>query len=89
MLADYAEEQGVASLRWHLLTGDRASIYDLGRSAYFIEEDLGKDKAPDDFLHTENLVLLDGQRRIRGIYNGMNEASVAQLITDASTLLAE
>lgn len=87
VLAEYAESRGVTSDRWHFLTGDRAAIYDLGREAYFIEEDLGEDKDPDDFLHTENVVLLDGNRRIRGVYNGLNRASMAQLTADAHTLL--
>lgn len=88
-LAAFATREGVASSQWHLLTGDRSLIYELGRDGYFIEEDLGEEKSDDDFLHTENIVLLDRQRRIRGIYNGLNQTSVQQLITDIQTLMAE
>lgn len=87
VLAEFAENKGLNSDRWHLLTGDQALIYSLGRSAYFVEEDLGEQKDLTEFLHTENIVLIDADRHIRGIYNGLNETSVSQLITDANTLL--
>ncbi len=86
ILRNYAEMKGVVEGKWHLLTGDRDEIYDLGRNQYFVEEDLGLKKDPDDFIHTENFVLIDGARRIRGIYNGLNKTAVDQLITDIKTL---
>ncbi|MFT5680335.1 MAG: protein SCO1/2 [Myxococcota bacterium] len=88
VLADFAEKKGVDSDRWHLLTGDRDLIYHLGRSVYFVEEDLGKEKSVEDFLHTESIVLLDEEQRIRGVYNGLNATSVKQLTVDIATLMA-
>jgi len=75
--------------KWHLLTGDRDEIYRLGRKDYFVEENLGVEKDLDEFLHTENFVLIDKDRHIRGIYNGLNRTSVNQLAADIRTLLAE
>lgn len=89
VLREYADVKGVVDGKWHLLTGGREVIYDLGRNQYFVEEDMGLEKGPDDFIHTENFVLIDRQRRIRGIYNGLNEASVAQLIADMRALKVE
>ena len=89
VLKNYAEAKGVVEGKWHLLTGDRALIYELGRNQYFVEEDLGLTKNAEDFIHTENFVLVDGSRRIRGIYNGLNKASVSQLILDIHTLQRE
>lgn len=89
ILKEYAEDKGVISDKWHLLTGDRDQIYDLGRNQYFIEEDLGLKKDLDDFIHTENFVLIDENRYIRGIYNGLNKTSVSQLIADIKTLKKE
>ncbi|MEO1215787.1 MAG: SCO family protein [Bacteroidota bacterium] len=89
VLQRYAEEKGVISGKWQLLTGDRALIYDLGRNQYFVEEDLGLEKDENDFLHTENFVLIDKNRNIRGIYNGLNKTAVRQLITDIKTLKEE
>ncbi len=89
VLKKYAEEKGVISKKWHLATGTQKDIYKLGRQDYFVEEDLGLEKEADEFLHTENFVLIDQNKYIRGIYNGLNSASVSQLIKDVKTLQME
>ena len=86
ILRDYADAKGVIDSKWHLLTGEREAIYDLGRNYYFVEEDLGMEKDPDDFIHTENFVLIDQNQYIRGIYNGLNKTAVQQLIADIKIL---
>jgi protein SCO1/2 len=87
-LKKYALDKGVLN-NWHLVTGDKKEIYDLGRKFYFVEEDLGEPKGLDDFLHTENFVLIDKKKHIRGIYNGLNKNSVKELIADIKTLKKE
>ncbi|WP_422083818.1 SCO family protein [Ulvibacterium sp.] len=89
VLRTYADIKGVIPNKWHLVTGERKIIYDLGRYAYFVEEDLGVPKGDDDFLHTENFILVDKNRHIRGIYNGLNKTAIAQLIADIETLKKE
>ncbi len=89
VLKEYAEKKGILSHKWHLVTGTQKEIYKLGRKDYFVEEDLGLDKEEDEFLHTENFVLIDKNRHIRGIYNGLNKASINQLIADIKTLKKE
>lgn len=89
VLKDYADAKGVMNDKWHLVTGKRDDIYNLGRNYYFVEEDLGETKANDDFLHTENFVLVDKNKHIRGIYNGLNKTSIKQLIADIHTLKSE
>lgn len=89
VLKRYAEKNGVIDSKWHLVTGDKNEIYNLGRNEYFVENDLGIPKDIDDFLHTENFLLIDKNKHIRGIYNGLNRASIAQLITDVEALLKE
>ncbi|WP_366892612.1 SCO family protein [uncultured Aquimarina sp.] len=89
VLQEYAKEKQINPNKWHLVTGDRKQIYDLGRNYYFVEEDLGVEKNEDDFLHTENFLLIDKNKHIRGIYNGLNRASIAQLIIDVNTLKSE
>ena len=86
ILKEYAESRGIEDNRWRLLTGERKVIYELGRNQYFVEEDLGLEKGIDDFIHTENFILIDKERRIRGIYNGLNKTSVQQLIADIKAL---
>ncbi|WP_298778152.1 SCO family protein [uncultured Polaribacter sp.] len=89
VLKNYAENNGVIDKKWHLVTGDKKQIYNLGRDYYFVENDLGEEKSIDDFLHTENFLLIDKKKHIRGIYNGLNRASIAQLITDIKSLQKE
>ena len=87
-LKKYALDKNIGK-NWHLVTGDKKEIYDLGRQFYFVEEDLGIPKGIDDFLHTENFVLIDKNKHIRGIYNGLNTNAVQQLIADIKTLKKE
>lgn len=89
VLKRYAEDKGILSHKWHLVTGTQQEIYKLGRKDYFVEEDLGLNKEEDEFLHTENFVLVDKSRHIRGIYNGLSKTSINQLIADIKTLKKE
>jgi len=89
VLKNYADKNGVLENKWHLVTGDKTEIYNLGRNQYFVENDLGVPKDINDFLHTENFLLVDKNKHIRGIYNGLNRASIAQLITDIKALKLE
>lgn len=89
VLREYADNKGIIDNKWHLVTGDRTEIYDLGRNHYFVEEDLGLERDDDDFLHTENFLLIDKKKHIRGIYNGLNKAAINQLIVDIKTLKQE
>lgn len=89
ILRNYAEAKGIDANKWLLLTGDRETIYGLGRRFYFVEEDQGLERTDEEFLHTENFVLIDKNKHIRGIYNGLNKVSVSQLIDDIKTLKME
>ncbi len=89
VLKQYAKDKKVDFKRWKLLTGDKNEIYDLGRKYYFVEEDEGIRKSNDVFLHTENFILIDKQRHIRGIYNGLDPNSIQNLIQDIKELKAE
>ena len=94
VLAAFAQKMQSLSSKWYLVTGERDQMYELGKHAYFAEEDLGEialdDASRDEaFLHTESFFLLDQDRHIRGVYNGMNTAAVTQLIEDVKRLQAE
>jgi protein SCO1/2 len=88
-LQAFAETTGVLAEQWKLVTGAQEVIYSLGKDAYFADDDLGETTPGAAFTHTESFYLLDGNRRIRGIYNGMNNAAVTQLIEDVRTLQAD
>jgi protein SCO1/2 len=88
VLAAYGEEYGAIPGKWHLVTGDKKHIYDLARKSYFACLDEG-DGGVQDFIHTENLVLVDKDRRLRGFYDGTSDADVKRLITEIGYLLKE
>jgi protein SCO1 len=89
VLKEYAQNNNVEYKRWKLLTGKQSDIYDLGRRYYFVEEDLGVNSDSTVFLHTENFVLVDKNRRIRGIYNGLDPNSMQALKNDIVVLKKE
>ena len=87
-LREYADFNGIDDESWSLLTGDKKEIYELARNSYFADEGFGKTVTEnDDFLHTENLVLIDQNRHIRGVYNGTLSLETRQLIEDIKYLL--
>jgi protein SCO1/2 len=85
----YATNNGVISNKWHLITGNRNDIYNIARQAYFADEDLGKQLTVNDFLHTENVLLIDKHKRIRGIYKGISSLEMQNLIHDIQLLKQE
>ena len=88
----YALEHEANDGQWHFLTGNKADLYSLARKSFFVlkpaeAENLGD--ANSDFIHTNNFVLVDRKRRIRGYYDGTSTASVDSLIYDIGRLLKE
>lgn len=88
VLKKYAEELGVNTQKWIFLTGDKKIIYDLARKSYFAATTEG-DGGVSDFIHTENFVLVDTKRQIRGFYDGTSTEEVSKLIEDIQVLLQE
>ncbi|MGB5929376.1 MAG: SCO family protein [Cyclobacteriaceae bacterium] len=86
VLKHYADLRGLNTGQWHFVTGDKEQIYDLARQAYFAEKEIGLDKETDEFLHTENFILVDDRGRIRGVYNGTIPLEMNRLKEDIATL---
>lgn len=86
-LKRYALEKGVIDTKWNLVTGDRKQIYDLARKSYLVVK---RDDSEDyGMVHTENFALIDKNKEIRGLYNGVSPASVDSLIQDIKRLKKE
>ena len=83
MLQKYAQLNGVVSGKWHLVTGSRTAIFEQAQASYLV--DLEADTA-SGLVHSETFVLIDQQRRIRGIYNGTLAFDVQRLIEDIALL---
>lgn len=84
-LRAYAKEKGVVSGKWHVVTGDKKQIYDLARKSYLAVKTEGNG-SEFDMIHTENFILVDKEKHIRGYYDGTNTDDIAQLLEDIEIL---
>jgi len=89
VLKRYAEAKGVISGKWHLLTGKEDDIYGLAKKQYYAGDTIGYYQTGNEFLHTENFILVDRLRRIRGVYNGTLPLEIERLAEDIDVLLKE
>lgn len=87
-LKKYALEKGVNDAKWNLVTGDKKQIYDLARKSYLAAKSQG-DAGPFDMIHTENFVLVDKEKRIRGFYDGTDPDAIEDLLHDIEILKKE
>lgn len=88
ILKEYAVKKGVIDAKWNITTGDKKHIYELARKSYFAVLDEG-DGGLQDFIHTENFILVDKKRQIRGFYDGTDSADIERLILDIKILQNE
>jgi protein SCO1/2 len=89
VLKKYAILNKVDSKKWHLLTGDKNEIYALAKQQYFAGDSVGFYQTGNEFLHTENFILVDQKRRIRGVYNGTLVIEIDRIKEDIQTLKLE
>ncbi len=85
VLSNYASTYGAKKNKWHFLTGNKKTIYDLAKDSYMVNA-LEDDGSPEGFLHSELLLLIDTKGRLRGMYDGTDKGEVRKLI-DAIRLL--
>lgn len=84
-LKKYAIDKGVDDTKWNLVTGDKKQIYELARKSYLAVKTDG-DGGPFDMIHTENFILIDKERRIRGFYDGTKMEDIERLMNDLEIL---
>ena len=88
VLKAYAIKNGVNDKKWNLVTGDKKEIYRLARKSYLAVKE-GKPSELYDMVHTENFVLVDAKRRVRGFYDGTKSEEMQRLINDINFLCHE
>ena len=88
VLAAYAEKHHINHDTWKLVTGDKKHIYELARRSYFAVTTEG-DGGVKDFIHTENFILVDKGRKIRGFYDGTSAKDMERLKEDITILRYE
>ena len=84
VLKKYAIENNVIDSKWNLVTGDKKEIYDLARKSYLATKD--SNLGDYDMIHTENFVLIDKKKQIRGFYDGTDKDEINRLINDIKIL---
>lgn len=87
-LKKYALNKGVLDSKWNLVTGDKKEIYQLARKSYLAVKSYG-DGGEYDMIHTENFILVDQKKRIRGYYDGTLEEDIESLLNDIDILKKE
>jgi len=88
VLAAYGAKHGADPKQWKLATGEKKHIYELARRSYFAVTTEG-DGGDADFIHTENFILVDKERKIRGFYDGTSKADMQRLMDDITILRYE
>ena len=83
-LKKYEIENNIDDNKWNLVTGDKKQIYDLARKSYLAVED--SEFGNFDMIHTENFMLIDKQRQIRGFYDGTDKNEIIRLLSDIEIL---
>ena len=86
VLKEYSTLKGVDDSRWNLMTGDKKQIYDLARKSYLVAKAI-PDGKNHGMIHTENFVLVDRDKRIRGYYDGTNIEDMDKLLDDIQILI--
>ncbi|MEE9348995.1 MAG: SCO family protein [Flavobacteriaceae bacterium] len=88
VLKEYATKKGAISKKWHITTGEKKHIYELARKSFMAVLDEG-DGNEQDFIHTEQFILIDKKQQIRGYYDGTKKEDIKQIIADIELLLSE
>lgn len=88
VLKAYALKNGVVDSKWNLVTGDKKEIYTMARKSYLAVK-LGRPDQLYDMVHTENFILVDQKRRVRGFYDGTKKEDMQKLIEDINFLCTE
>ena len=88
VLKEYADRKGIIDGKWNITTGAKTHIYELARKSYFAVLDEGTGDE-NDFIHTEQFVLVDKEKRIRGYYDGTEKEDMEKLKKDIVLLKEE
>lgn len=87
VLKAYAAKHGADAKNWWFLTGSKRDLYRMARESYMLDD--GTYLGPDDFIHTQWFALVDGEGRVRGLYQGTLKEDINKLIDDIDRLIEE
>lgn len=82
VLEKYSSSTGYGRENWDLLTGEKEKIYSIARNIFNADTDTFEKKSKDDFIHSEQIYIIDSKRRLRGVYNGNAEGDIEKIVED-------
>ncbi len=87
----YGHKPPANNTNWNFVTGDKPALYKMARQSYLIDNNKPdpSQNLADQFIHTQFFALVDKQRRVRGIYDGLHEDEIQKLLKDIKGLLKE
>lgn len=88
-LKKFAEEKGIQSNYWNLITGDREEIFKIARNTFQADTNTTNKDVTRDFVHSEQVFLIDKDLYFRGIYNGNRSESIKTMLADIKILTDE
>lgn len=88
LLKEFAGRLGVRSDKWHFVTGNKDEIYKIGQTSYMVTA-MEDSSEPGGFIHSGAFILVDKEKRVRGLYDGTVEEQVDVLMKDIDILLRE
>ena len=88
-LRQFADTYGIDDSKWHMVTGDKADIYNLAWYSYFADENPGFSEDSSEFIHSEHVLLVDQNGYIRGVYKGTLELEMQRMSDDIAILESE
>jgi protein SCO1/2 len=86
VLAQYAKQNGADSRNWMFLTGSRTALRALMMGGFKLPLDDTQGSDSEPITHSSRFVLVDKKGRIRGYYDGTDDADVKRLTNDARQL---
>lgn len=87
-LEEYGMKFMVKPGKWHLLTGEKNKLYELATKGFFANAGEGME-GTEEFIHTENVMLIDKERKVRGMYTGTDPKEIERLMDEITVLLTE
>ena len=85
VLKAYAERHKANPTRWHFLTGDRERAMGVVKGFMLPFQDADPEKN-SPILHSEKLILVDGDGKVRGLYESTKKEELDKLRTEAAVL---
>lgn len=88
VLKEFSERLGVKSDKWHFVTGEKSEIFKIGQTSYMVTA-VEDGSEPGGYIHSGAFILVDKERRVRGLYDGTKADQVDRLMVDLDKLLKE